>query len=91
MSRIIDLLTNARVITWCGIPAEDFIAAMRVIGQSNEIGDKRILSCRVAHPGDVILVCTGFAHGGCTGGGAEILLERDGSGWQIAEVQQWRS
>ena len=91
MSRIADLLTKLRVLTWCGLSTENFIAAMRAIEESDAIPDKRILSCRVAHPGDAILVTTGEGRGGCYGGGCTVLLERDESGWVVAEVEGWRS
>jgi hypothetical protein len=91
MSRIAELQTKLRVLTWSGLDTEDFIAAMQVIEQSEEVPDKRILSCRVAYPGDVLLVTTGKGHGGCFGGGFTVLLERGASGWRIAEVEGWRS
>ncbi len=91
MARIAELQTKLRVLTWCGLGTEDFITAMRVIEQSEEVPDKRILSCLVAHPGDVLLVTTGEGLGGCFGGGCTILLDRGSSGWQITEVEGWRS
>jgi hypothetical protein len=91
MSRIAELQTKLRVLRWCGLSPGDFIAAMHVIECSDEIPDKRVLGCRVAHPGDVLLVTTGEGRGGCFGGGCTVLLERAVSGWVIAEVEGWRS
>ncbi|WP_088253148.1 hypothetical protein [Fimbriiglobus ruber] len=79
------------MLRWCGQSTADFIAAMHAIEESDSVPDKRILSCRVVHPGDVLLVTTGEGRGGCYGGGCTVLLERGASGWVVAEVEGWRS
>jgi hypothetical protein len=91
MSRIAELETKLRVLTWGGLSTADFIAALQSVQESDAVADKRVLGCRVVHPGDLLLVTTGEGRGGCNGSGCTVLLERGGSGWVIAEVDGWRS
>jgi hypothetical protein len=86
-----EVLTERRLLTWCGLSTVDLSAALRAIAESDAVFDKRILNCRVAPPGEVLLVTTGAGHGGCSGGGCYVLLERAAVGWSVAEVEGWRS
>jgi hypothetical protein len=92
MSRIHDLrMKRGELLTWCGISPEDLAAALRVIAETPEIADKRILHCVVRKPGNLLLVETGEGHGGCMGSGYWVLMEKDDTSWKVAEVTVWRS
>jgi hypothetical protein len=93
MARIDDELEphKMRVMNLDGVSVEEFVSALRVLEQSADVRDKRIIYCSVRNPGNLILVETGWQHGGCNGGGEWVLLERDNNGWRIDGIRQWRS
>ncbi len=91
MSRISDLQTKLKVLRCCGIAPDDLIAALRVIEQSSAVPDKRVLHCALKEDGNLLLIQTGEGMGGCMGGGCFILLEKNETGWGIAEIEGWRS
>ncbi len=93
MSRIDDELDHRkmRVLNLDGLSVEDLQSALQALAQSAEVHDKRVISCCVRNPGDLLLIQTGYQHGGCNGGGDWVLLEKAESGWVVAEVRWWRS
>ena len=69
---------------------DEFQNALRAVEESAEVQDKRILYCSLRKPG-MILVQTGWIHGGCNGGGEYVLLLKDGDSWRVDEVRMWLS
>ncbi len=74
-----------------GLPADEWVAALRVLAESPLVSDKRVLSCRVREPGNLLVVQTGEIKGPCYGWGEWVLLEQQAGAWVVAEVQWWRS
>jgi hypothetical protein len=74
-----------------GLDAERWVAALRALADSPLVTDKRVLSCRVREPGNLLLVQTGEIRGPCYGWGEWVLLELRAEGWVVAEVSWWRS
>jgi hypothetical protein len=74
-----------------GLSVDDMIQVFRALDCSAEVRDKRVLFCWVRSPGDSVVVQTGWAHGGCNGGGEWVLVVKEGDGWRVDGVRWWRS
>jgi hypothetical protein len=86
-----DLLGKRPPPVALGLDATEWVAALGALVASPLVSDKRVLSCRVREPGNLLLVHTGEIKGPCYGGGEWVLLERQAEGWAVVEVQWWRS
>jgi hypothetical protein len=73
-----------------GLSVDDFQSALRAVEESSEVQDKRIIVCVLRKPG-MILVQTGYIHGGCNGGGEWVLVVKNGDTWRVDGVRWWRS
>jgi hypothetical protein len=73
-----------------GLPVSEVINALQALEKTSEVRDKRVLSCRIRNPGEVVIQ-TGWAHGGCNGGGDWVLLVKGDDGWRVDGVRWWRS
>jgi hypothetical protein len=74
-----------------GLSVEDLQDALRSLAQSAEVREKRVIACSVRTPGNLLLIQTGYQHGGCNGGGEWVLLQKAQTGWAVVEVRWWRS
>ncbi len=93
MSRIDDELDRrkVKVLDLNGLSVGELQNALQALERSADVRDKRVISCSIRNPGNLLLVQTGYQHGGCNGGGDYVLLERGESGWAVAEVSWWCS
>jgi hypothetical protein len=71
-----------------GVPADEFMSVVRLVAESTEIHDKRIMSVLVLANG-MVLVKTGEWPGPCAGGGCYVLVSKNGDTWRVVEISGW--
>ena len=71
-----------------GLITDEFLSVVRLIAESTEIDDKRIMNVLVLANG-MVLVKTGEWPGPCAGGGCYVLVAKNGDTWRVVETSRW--
>lgn len=91
MANLDDLIGKHPPSSALGLPADEWVAALRALADSPLVSDKRVLCCRAREPGNLLVVQTGEIKGPCNGGGEWVLLEQQAGVWVVVDVRWWRS
>jgi hypothetical protein len=74
-----------------GFSCEDVTGAVTAISESEDVSSKNIISL-IAVDVDHVFAKTGVIHGPLSGGGQDVLLEKDCNGeWKVLETAFWIS